>query len=866
MKLSADRSLRNLVLTALLVMSLVPLALLGFAMYRSAADSLRTQAFARLEAVRTITAQSVERYFDTMREELLVAASGPVAKDVVKEFRTAWQELPVNDEAVAATRQELASYYAAEFASLYRNKNDEAIEMRPFIDALDPRGLMLQDRYLRRNPNPVGSKQLLDAADDGSAYSRTHAQVHPIFREMLERYGVYDIFLIDATSGTILYTVFKEIDFGASLTSGPLASTNLAKAFREAVALGRPGTIAYGQYSRYLPSLMDPASFIATPLLDGDTVVGVLAFQLPLDKTNKIIGETTGLGETGETYAIGPDRMFRSNSRFAKDLGVESTIINPKFKVDTAPVRSALEAGSSGTALGRDYRNMPVLSSWMPVTVFRGDATGNGAVRWALVSEIDEAEVMAPVYRLRRFGMLLFGLTAAGIALASFFIARRLTRDQQAQQQLSEMVGNTSMRLLLADTTGTITYMNPASDKSLRQFQHLLPRRVEEIVGGSLDIFPAPSERPWQLLVSPDSLPRREQVTLGPEVLDLNISALSDSSGRYIGPLITWDVITDRVRSEQREQELQKQMVTAKEALETKVGLLSEVFGAASKGDLSQTVAVEGNDEMAVLAGNASRMLGDLREVIGQISEAADQQNDGARMIAESANSLSDGAQSQAASVEQMTAAVEQLASSIAVISKSAVESRAQASRTTQLAQAGSQAVHDAIDSMRTIRRSSEQINEIIQVISEIAAQTNLLALNAAIEAARAGEHGLGFAVVADEVRKLAERASEAAKEITQLINESTQRVQEGADLSEKVGQSLAAIVSAVESTASGIANIAASSESQSANAGEVKLAIRSVSQTTESNAAAAEQMAASAEELGAQAQGLRDLVKRFRV
>jgi len=866
MKLSADRSLRNLVLAALLAMSLIPLTLLGVAMYRSAAESLRQQAFARLEAVRTITAQSVERYFQTMREQLLVAASGPLAREAVTTFRQAWRDLPVNDKSLAETRQDLADYYAAEFAPLYRNKNDEAVEMRSYIDAIDPRGLTLQDRYLRRNPHPVGSKQLLDAADDGSAYSRAHATLHPIFREMLERYGVYDIFLIDATSGNILYTVFKEIDFGASLTSGPLASTNLAKAFREAVALGRPGTIAYGQYSRYLPSLMAPASFIATPLLEGDTVVGVLAFQLPLDKTSEIIGETTGLGKTGETYAVGPDRMFRSNSRFAKDLGVESTVINPRFKVDTVPVRSALDAGESGTALGRDYRNMPVLSSWTPVTVFKGDAAGNGAVRWALVSEIDEAEVMAPVHRLRRFGVLLFGLTAAGIGLSSFFIARRLTRDQQTQQQLSEMVGNTSMRLLQADTNGTITYMNPASEKSFRQFQHLLPRRVDEIVGGSLDIFPTPAQQPWQSLATPENLPRREQVTLGSDVLDLTISALNDASGRFIGPLITWDVITDRVRSEEREKELQARIASEKQSLETKVGLLSEAFGAASKGDLSQSIAVEGNDEMAVLAGNAGRMLGDLREVIRQISEAADQQNDGARMIAESANSLSDGAQSQAASVEQMTAAVEQLASSIAVISKSAVESRAQASRTTQLAQAGSQAVHDAIDSMRTIRRSSEQINDIIQVISEIAAQTNLLALNAAIEAARAGEHGLGFAVVADEVRKLAERASEAAKEITQLINESTQRVQEGADLSEKVGQSLAAIVSAVESTAAGIASIAASSESQSANASEVKLAIRSVSQTTESNAAAAEQMAASAEELGAQAQGLRDLVKRFRV
>jgi len=385
-------------------------------------------------------------------------------------------------------------------------------------------------------------------------------------------------------------------------------------------------------------------------------------------------------------------------------------------------------------------------------------------------------------------------------------------------------------------------------------------------VGGPLDVLPAPPQLPWSTLASPDGLPRREQVALGPEVLDLAISPLNDSKGRYIGPLITWDVITDRVRGEEREKALQTKVAADKRALETKVGVLSGVFGSAAKGDLNVAVDIDGDDEMAVLAGNARRMLADLRDVIRQISEAADQQNDGARMIAESAASLSDGAQSQAASIEQMTASVEQLAASIAVISNNALESRAQADRTTRLAQAGSQAVHDAIDSMRTIRKSSEQINDIIQVISEIAAQTNLLALNAAIEAARAGEHGLGFAVVADEVRKLAERASEAAKEITQLINESSQRVQEGADLSEKIGQALSEIVAAVESTAAGIASIAASSESQSANATEVRQAIRSVSGTTESNAAAAEELAASAEELGGQAQGLRDLVKRFRV
>ncbi|PQO27266.1 PAS domain-containing protein [Blastopirellula marina] len=258
------------------------------------------------------------------------------------------------------------------------------------------------------------------------------------------------------------------------------------------------------------------------------------------------------------------------------------------------------------------------------------------------------------------------------------------------------------------------------------------------------------------------------------------------------------------------------------------------------------------------------RLRMEMAELIANVNESANQFTDSATTVSEASQTLAEGAQTQSAAVEEISASAQELTRSIQGVRDRANETDKLASETNRIAVDGGQAVTKSGEAMDLIKASSEQIGDIIQVISEIASQTNLLALNAAIEAARAGEHGLGFAVVADEVRKLAERASDAAKDVSALIKESTARVANGVELSAQAGSALEKIVAAVESTSSKIAEIAAATDEQISMAQEVYSSVQQVAGVTEQSTASSEEMAASAEELGAQAQSLKELVESF--
>ncbi len=364
--------------------ALVTALAIGIANYMSAAKEMEAAANEKLSALMESRRQALSDYLGSIEQDMRYQATNPYVYEALTAYKAAWAELG------------------------------------------EDQGKTLQRLYSDGNPHPTGQKENLDKADDGSSYSRAHGSYHPWFRQFLRERDYYDIFLFDL-EGNLVYTVFKELDYATNLNTGEWKDSDLGNAFRAARDNPQTGSLQFFDFKPYGPSHGAAVSFISTPIHGPDgSLAGVLVFQMPINRINGVMQISAGMGESGETYIVGADRLMRSDSRFSE----ESTIL--KTKVDTETVRLALD-GKIGAKRVMDYRGISVLSGYGPIE-FQG-------VTWAILAEIDTDEALAAVTDMRNQSMLIGAAVLVIITLIGIFlargIARPLTHMNEAMRELA---------------------------------------------------------------------------------------------------------------------------------------------------------------------------------------------------------------------------------------------------------------------------------------------------------------------------------------------------------------------------------------------------------------------------------------------
>ena len=274
---------------------------------------------------------------------------------------------------------------------------------------------------------------------------------------------------------------------------------------------------------------------------------------------------------------------------------------------------------------------------------------------------------------------------------------------------------------------------------------------------------------------------------------------------------------------------------------------LADEVSRAERGELALALAAHGEtrDEVRRLETALARTFGRLRELVGQVRSAAQQVNVASQEIRTGTQDLSARTEQQATSLQETASSVEQITGNVRQSGQRAASANQVAQSAGLAAQRGGQAIGQVVDTMQDIAAGAARVQQIVSVIDAIAFQTNILALNAAVEAARAGEQGKGFAVVASEVRSLAQRSSQAAREIKDLIGTSTAQVGQGAQLVTEAGKVVDELVRSVRQVAVTVEEICTASGEQITGIEQVNQAVRDIDAVTQQNAALVEQATA---------------------
>lgn len=772
-----------------LSLALIPLILAGsgltyFALQTSRA-ALEARAYDQLRSTGAIKVQEVQAYIAGLVRELQQLSANPAFVSGSPQMAQAQlglaATLPVP---VVQARAELKAWYLNTFKPQYDAANPtRPMDFESIVDALPDDTVAVQYLYIAKNPNQQSRDEYIDAGD-GSAYTQAHVGVHTAMLDALEHSNYFDLHIADPATGNLFYTSAKETDIGTNLNTGPLKDTGMAQSFREALKIQERHGVWMSEYASFYPAVGESSAFISTPIYasaESKDIVGILIGQFPVDALNTLMTfekkwSEVGLGASGETYLIGPDKTPRSVSRFlAEDIngflalmqqiGLPANLINEMRgrgtnigiqPVDTYAVQRA-QAGETNISVFPDYRNIPVLGFYTPIKLLN--------ITWSLHSEIDEAEAFASVTSLQR-NLLIAAVASIGVlGLLALLVGRRLASS--INTPLAHFGGVVEK---VARGDNDVRVRLPASDeigKLSVAFDHMLDERIAT-----------------QLRIE------RENEQLNNSVVEI-MTSVAELAGRN---------------------------------LNIRVPVSEDVTGAVS-------------DAINMMTRSTANALGQVRRISDAVSESSLHVRQRSEQVEVVANAASEQATAAAAEIQQTATALRQMGVDATQANAQAERALKTTSDALDMVRATVSGISSSRDQIRETEKRvkrlaerSQEITGVVNIIGQIAERTSVLALNASMQAVAAGDAGRGFAVVADEVKRLAENARQATQQIGSLVtaiqtdasetiqamNGTIAQVVDISKLADQAGGQMNDTRSATELLVTSVKNIASATNAQS--------------------------------------------------
>lgn len=751
------------------------------------------------------------------------------------------------------------------------------------------------------------------------AYRALHSRGK--FLEVINNeYGYYDIFLICSAHGHVMYTVTKESDIGTNLRAGPYKDSGLAKAWKKALEKKK---VVLQDFSRYAPSGNKPAAFFAVPLENENGIFGVLALQLSPDGINDIMEFRSGLGESGETYLVGPDNLMRSSTYLDKDgRNIEASFAGTVEKngVDTKATKAAL-AGNKGHGEILDYNGSPVLSVYTPVEFLD--------TRWALMAEQDIEEVHEPVAALfwNTFWISLIILIIVCIIslITGFSMTRPIIKavafakslaagdlQQELKVDKADEIGELANAMVevkkslsnLADDLRTTINAQKEGDIEARGNPGNFQGAYNELslgINDALDAISLPvleaigimkEYANGDLSKEMRELPGKQVVlTQGMNGIRDNLLALIDEIGQLIEKAVN-GVLDARGDDGKFSGDYARIIAGVNQTLDALVEPLKTVaqyVDRISKGDIPEKYDLDAHGDFSQLKDNVN----DLINAMNLITQRAGQIAKGDLTVELTARSGKDELMK---SLSGMVGGIKQIVVNVMESTQNVASGSQQTSATSEQL---SQGASEQSSAAEQVSSSLEQMQANIEQNSDNAQQTEKIATQSSKEAEQSGEAVReaveAMKVIADRITIIQEiarqtnllalnaaieaaRAGEHGKGfavVAQEVRDLAERSQKAAgeitelaktsvSVAEKAGSMLDTVVPNIKKTADLVQEISAASNEQNEGVNQINRAMQQLDQVIQQNAGASEELSSTAEELNAQAEELQEMIGFF--